>query len=175
MLIASRILTILLLAGKASLTVAVPFQPWEISRLVVSALPDRGTGSRDEPLNTLAVEIRDVNDYANSTDPTQCITRFSYYSPPYGELFDCTEVPYGKWAFAFFPPEGDRDPSYWSPGQNFTLWFRLMLTTGDVSFDGQADFSVGGNMRGLCSAGGICSFAIKEEMTPFYVNQTESM
>jgi len=40
---------------------------------------------------------------------------------------------------------------------------------------GKQRFLGGGNMRGMCSAGGICSFALKEELAPLYANQTGAM
>lgn len=151
-------------------------RPWEITRLSVSGLPWRGEEGLHEPLNTLAVEVRDPNEYANSEPVVQCITKFSYASPPYHHSFNCTAVSYGRWEFAFFPPnppQDDAEPQYWNPGQNFTLELRLFPMSSGSWFEGQANFSVsaGGNLRGLCSAGGVCSFAVKEEMLPVYVQQ----
>lgn len=152
--------------------------PWEITRLSVSGLPWRGEEGLHEPLNTLAVEVRDPNDYANPQPLVQYITKFPYASPPYHNAFNCTEVSYGRWEFAFFPPNPPRDdaePQYWNPGQNFTLELRLLPMSSGSWFEGQASFSVsaGGNLRGLCSAGGVCSFMVKEEMLPVYVQQKE--
>ncbi|KAK1832031.1 hypothetical protein QBC39DRAFT_257430 [Podospora conica] len=153
-------------------------RPWEITRLSVSGLPWRGEEGLHEPLNTLAVEVRDRNDYASSEPLVQCITKFPYASPPYHRPFNCTEVSYGRWEFAFFPttpPQDNSEPQYWNPGQNFTLELRLLSTSSGSWLRGQANFSVsgGGNLRGLCSAGGVCSFAAKEEMLPVYLQQTE--
>jgi hypothetical protein len=153
--------------------------PWEVTRLVTSGLPYRSEAACHDPLNTIAVEIRDTNSYpgSNTTEPqsTQCIAKFPYCSPPYHKSFNCTEVPYGSWSFTFFPTDDHQDAKYWNPGQNFTLWFRLLIPERGVWYDGLAAFSVGGNLRGMCSAGGICSFALKEELTPVYVNQTGAM
>ncbi|KAK0750790.1 hypothetical protein B0T18DRAFT_425543 [Schizothecium vesticola] len=153
-------------------------RPWELTRLSVSGLPWRGEEGLHEPLNTLAVEVRDPNEYAISEPVVQCITKFPYASPPYHQAFNCTKVPYGRWDFAFFPPNPPQDnaePQYWNPGQDFTLELRLFPMSSSSWFGGQVNFSVsaGGNLRGLCSAGGVCSFMVKEEMLPVYVQQKE--
>lgn len=160
--------------------ISVSPRPWEITRLSVSGLPYRGDEGLYEPLNTLAVEVRDPNEYADPVALSQCITKFSYGSPPYGVFFNCTEVAYGRWTFAFFPPPlvpGREQPTYWNPGQNFTLALQLWISSRGIWLKGQADFSVaaGGNLGGLCSAGGICGFSAKEELLPIFVSQTLSM
>jgi hypothetical protein len=62
------------------------------------------------------------------------------------------------------------DSDYSSPTSDFVL--RFTLATENETFLGIADFVVGENMRGLCSASGVCSFGLKEELVPFLVNQT---
>ena len=170
----------LVLLATLAWTIAASLQPWEITRVSVSGLPWRGDEGLYEPLNTLAVEVRDTNDYADPSALSQCITKFSYGAPPYGAVFNCTEVSYGRWTFAFFPPppQPDREqPTYWTPGQNFTLALRLAVPSRGVWLDGRLDFSVTaeGNLRGRCSSGGICGFSAKEELLPLRVNQTSSM
>jgi len=154
-------------------------KPWEITRLVASGAPYRGNLTCHDPLTTIAVEIQDTNEYPglNSTGSraTQCIVKSPYCSPPYHQSFNCTEVPYGTWTFSFFPSDEQADLTYWSPGQSFVLAFRLLLRERGVWYEGQASFAVGENMRGLCSAGGVCSFRLKEELVPLYVNQTGAM
>lgn len=58
-----------------------------------------------------------------------------------------------------------------SPTTNFKLHFELHKD-GQL-FVGEENFKVGDNMRGLCSAGGVCSFSLKEENTPFPVKQVQ--
>ncbi|KAK0719311.1 hypothetical protein B0H67DRAFT_484658 [Lasiosphaeris hirsuta] len=169
-------LTILALSACAAVA-HDPVKPWEITRLVTSSLPYRGEAACHDPLNTIAVEIHDANyPGLNSTGlpSVQCIAKFPYCSPPYHKSFNCTEVPYRTWSFSFFQPDEHADSSYWNPGQSFVLCFRLLLRERGVWYDGQATFAVGDNLRGMCSAAGICSFALKE-MTPFYVNPMGEM
>lgn len=148
------------------------FLPWEITRLVVSGLPYRGDLTCHDLRNTIAVEIRDPNRYlglnSSGSDLTQCITKFPYCSPPYNTRFSCTDIPYGNWTFTVSPGE-NADPAYWSPGQNFTLGLQLLLKERGVFFAAQPRFAVGDNLRGMCSAGGACSFGLKEEMVPLLV------
>lgn len=158
------------------LCTSASMRPWELTRLSVTGLPWRGEEGLHEPLNTLAVEIRDPSEYANSQPVVECITKFPYASPPYHQAFNCTELSYGWWQFAFFPPkplQDNSEPQYWNPGQDFTLELRLFSMSSGSWFEGQANFSVsaGGNLRGLCSAGGVCSFMVKEEMLPVYIQQ----
>lgn len=173
-------LAILMLALKAARALSqYTIQPWKITRLATSGLPYRGEAGCHEPLNTIAVEIQDPNSYSGleSTSPntTQCIAKFPYCSPPFYKPFNCTEVSYGAWSFTFFPTNDQVDTKYWNPGQNFTISLRLEPRQLGVWYDGKVEFSVGGNLRGLCSAGGICSFSLKEELVPLLVNQTASL
>ena len=162
----------------STVTSQTTLQPWEITRLSSSGLPYRSEAACHDPLNTLAVEIRDPNSYSGLTtapNMTQCIAKFPYCDPPFRKPFNCTEVSHGSWSFTFYPTQANVDTKYWNPGQDFTISLRLALRERGVWFDGKASFSVGGNMRGLCSAGGICSFSLKEELAPVLVNQTGSM
>ncbi|KAK4209770.1 hypothetical protein QBC37DRAFT_429907 [Rhypophila decipiens] len=155
-----------------------PLYPWEITRLVVSGAPYRSEAACYDPLATIAVEIRDPNRYAgvnsSGSDMTQCITKFPYCGPPYNTRFNCTAIPYGNWTFSVSPDEGP-DKAYWNVGQNFTLSLRLAIWERGIWFDGQARFSTWESLRGLCSAGGACSFSLREEMAPFLVHQREHM
>ncbi|KAK0640713.1 hypothetical protein B0T16DRAFT_460871 [Cercophora newfieldiana] len=166
------------LMGSAAAAQSI-LQAWEITRLVSSGLPYRSEAECHNPLNTIAVEIQDHNSYPGSestkSNSTQCIAKFPYCAPPFHKLFNCSEASYGSWSFTFFPTNGNVDTEYWNPGQNFTISLRLALRGRGDWYEGQAAFSVGGNMRGLCSAGGICSFSLKEEIVPLMVNQTGSL
>ncbi|KAM7188566.1 hypothetical protein V8F33_010531 [Rhypophila sp. PSN 637] len=150
--------------------------PWDITRLVVSGAPYRSEAACYEPLATIAVEIRDPNRYAgensSGSDMTQCITKFPYCGFPYDTRFNYTAIPYGNWTFSISPHKG-AEMAYWNVGQNFTLSLRLEILEPGVWFDGQAKFSTWENLRGLCSAGGACSFSFREEMAPFLVQQRE--
>ncbi|KAK0617523.1 hypothetical protein B0T14DRAFT_434134 [Immersiella caudata] len=166
----------MLLAPPACVKAQDSLQPWKITRLTTSGLPYRSEAACHDPLNTIAVEIQDPNVYLglNSTGPeiqiTQCIAKFPYCSPPYHQPFNCTDIPslHGMWSFTFFPTNEGADTKFWNPGQNFSLSFQLLLPqAGDRRrHTGQASFSVWENLRGLCSAGGVCSFSLREEVAP---------
>lgn len=48
---------------------------------------------------------------------------------------------------------------------------RFELNKNGISFQGTEKFVVGENLSGLCSASGVCAFALKEEKAPVLVKQ----
>ena len=58
----------------------------------------------------------------------------------------------------------ESEGAYPSPTTDFRVRFELKKEDG--LFAGEE------NMSGLCSAGGVCSFKLKEELAPFPVKQT---
>ncbi|KAK4442391.1 hypothetical protein QBC34DRAFT_363836 [Podospora aff. communis PSN243] len=188
------LLTLLLPAIKAQTSL----QLWEITRLTTSGMPYRSESACHDPLNTIAVEIHDPNTYpiltpgslnltTSETQTTQCIAKFPYCSPLYNQPFNCTDASHGRWSFTFFPTDERTDTAFWNPGQNFTLSIRFVFSGSEsesesesgsgvekgVLYTGQASFSVWENLRGLCSAGGVCSFSLREEAVPVLVRQRE--
>ena len=171
-----RVLTFFVTAMAAT-GAASSLKPWAVLRLATSSLPDR-PGTESQLSSSISIEIADTNDYAaragSGTENTTCVARWSYAVGPYDQVYICTAVPYGAWSFSM----EDSGTAYSSPIVDFVLRFRLQLAGGDGRgqdvFEGAAHFAVGDNMSGLCSAGGICSFRLKDEMTPFYINQTKT-
>ncbi|KAL2015338.1 hypothetical protein VTK56DRAFT_5782 [Thermocarpiscus australiensis] len=147
-------------------------KPWEISRLSTFSPSERPGRTLSSVIN---ITISDPNylplpdgspqGISISTDAT-CGAAWTSDKPPYNQAHSCTEVPYGRWTFEMI----ETDSGYPSPTTDFVL--RFTLARAEESFVGTARFVVGENMRGLCSAGGVCSFGLKEEMVPFLINQT---
>ena len=146
-------------------------KPWEITRLSSTSPPNRPGDGPGIP-SRVALKITDRNGY---TDPVSvpeestCVVEWLYLEDPFGREFNCTSVEYGKWSILMV--EGDLVGRV-SPTTDFRL--RIMLVRGGGGgevYVGEAAFKVGENMRGLCSAGGMCSFSLKEEMLPFRVLQ----
>ncbi|KAK3315898.1 hypothetical protein B0H66DRAFT_480333 [Apodospora peruviana] len=163
-------------------------KPWEISKLTTFAPSGRPGSSTWSIIN---VTITDPNDYSNppplnlaaglavnkSTTTADCGFKWQYdnFASAYDHVEHCTAVSEGSWTFEMLEASNS---SYPSPLTDFVLRFKRSVprasrrVRGPLSWVGDARFVVGDNMRGLCSASGVCSFGLKEENTPFYINQT---
>jgi hypothetical protein len=149
------------LLGLAPLaTVASSLKPWEISRLTTFS-PSGRPGS--SPWSIINITISDPNDAISS--PTICSGKWTFEEPPYDIINSCSEVPGAEWTFVMLRSNGTGA----SPTMDFQLRFELNKKR--ESFEGTEKFVVGENMSGLCSASGVCSFGLKEEMTPFPIKQ----
>lgn len=155
-----RFMTTAALAIAPFASPAFSLKPWLISRLSTFSPPDRPGSSLSSVIN---ITITDPNEFIAIS--AICATTWIYEKPPYGIVNPCSEVPGGEWTFAMLESEG----SYPSPTTDFRL--RFELKKGDERFMGIESFVVGENMSGLCSAGGVCSFRLKEETAPFPVKQ----
>lgn len=149
----------LALAPSAGATFSL--EPWLISHLTTFSPPDRPGSS---PWSIINITITDPNDMTATS--AICATTWTFEKPPYGIVNPCSEVPGGEWTFAMLESEG----AYPSPTTDFRVRFELKKEDG--LFAGEESFVVGENMSGLCSAGGVCSFKLKEELAPFPVKQT---
>jgi hypothetical protein len=160
------ILRLLLLGAVYCTAVAASLKPWEITSLSTSSPP--GRPGAELPC-AMHINITDPSNYPESSAApiATCSARWLYGSEPYDQLFNCTDVEYGAWTFQIL----SLDTRSASPTQYFVLRF-LLERSDQEFFEGSAHFAVGDNMRGLCSAGGYCSFSIKEEKVPFHINQT---
>ncbi|KAK3291147.1 uncharacterized protein B0H64DRAFT_409919 [Chaetomium fimeti] len=136
-------------------------QPWRISQLRTFSPPDREGSS---PWSLINITIADPNGLI--VNPASCATKWTLEELPYGHVNACSDIPGGQWTFAML----ESDAANPSPTTDFKV--RFELKKGDEAFEGTENFKVGDNMRGLCSAGGVCSFELKEENTPFLVTQT---
>ncbi|KAK4243620.1 hypothetical protein C7999DRAFT_18049 [Corynascus novoguineensis] len=159
MMYASNSITFLLSCA-AFATATSALEPWLIHDLSTFSPPDRPGSTLSSIVN---VTISDPNEL--TTVVAHCGATWTFQEPPYGKVYDCSEVPGAQWAFAMLEPD-DGEPS---PTTNFKLHFELHKD-GQL-FVGAENFKVGDNMRGLCSAGGVCSFSLKEENAPFPVKQ----
>jgi hypothetical protein len=166
--------TTLFSQGALAIAIAEPdLKPWEITRLSSTSPPNRPGDGPGIP-SRVALKIADRNGYADSASAPEstCVVEWLYLEDPFGREFNCTPVEYGEWSILM--EEGDLAGNV-SPTTDFRL--RIMLVRGGgvgggrEVFAGEAAFKVGENMRGLCSAGGMCSFSLKEEMVPFRVLQ----
>ncbi|AEO63792.1 3ffc141b-2c64-46a3-8362-d57d2a3f910a [Thermothielavioides terrestris] len=135
-------------------------KPWEISYLTTFSPPGRPGSSLYSVIN---ITIADPND--STVSPTNCIGKWTYDTVPYNITNACSEVPGGKWTFEML----ESNSTSASPTTDFKL--RFELDKQHSQFVGTASFAVGDNLSGLCSAGGICAFELKEEDTPFPVYQ----
>ena len=189
LLAASSLVIALIVAPKTDL------KPWEITRLSSTSPPNRPGDAPGIP-SRVALKIVDRNGY--NTDYTDsvlaaavapkklelevestCVVEWLYLEDPFGREFNCTAVEYGTWRIVM--EEGDS--AFPSPTTDFKLRILLVVRGGiggggkggeeggGEVFAGEAAFKVGENMKGLCSAGGMCSFSLKEEMLPFRVLQ----
>lgn len=146
-------------------------KPWEVTRLTAFSPPERPGSSLASVVN---VTISDPNALPPPDAGPQgvatkaiCSLTWPYGELPYDRVHNCTEVPYGRWAFAMLKAPS-RHPS---PTTDFVL--RFTLEREQESFVGEGWFMVGDSMSGLCSAGGICLFELKEESIPFLINQSQ--
>jgi hypothetical protein len=135
-------------------------EPWLINRLTTFSPPDRPGSS---PWSIINITITDPNDMTAIS--ALCATTWTFEEPPYDIVNSCSEVPGGNWTFAMLESNGPNP----SPTTDFRLRFELKKE--DEAFVGEESFAVGENMSGLCSAGGVCSFKLKEELAPFPVKQ----
>lgn len=148
-------------SGLASLTLADPdLKPWQISHLSTFSPPNREGSS---PWSLINITIADPNGLI--VNPAICVTKWTFEEPPYDKVNACSDIPGGQWSFAML----EADSTNPSPTTDFRV--RFELKKGDEVFEGTEGFKVGDNMSGLCSAGGVCSFGLKEENTPFPVIQ----
>ncbi|KAL2129470.1 hypothetical protein VTI74DRAFT_7772 [Chaetomium olivicolor] len=136
-------------------------KPWEISHLGTFS-PSGRPGS--SPYSVINITISDPNDA--SVSPATCVGKWTFEEPPYGKINDCSDVPGGQWTFVMLESDGQNP----SPTTDFKLRFDLKKKK-KVRFVGVEKFVVGENLSGLCSASGVCSFGLKEEKTPFPVQQ----
>ncbi|KAH6843440.1 hypothetical protein B0I37DRAFT_418540 [Chaetomium sp. MPI-CAGE-AT-0009] len=148
--------------GFAPLVLAdLNLKPWQISQLRTFSPPNREGSS---PWSLINITIGDPN--ALIVNPTSCATQWTVDDPPFEKLNACSEIPSGQWGFEMLKSDSTNP----SPTTDFRV--RYFLKKGDEAFEGTGSFKVGDNMQGLCSAGGVCSFELKEENTPFLVTQT---
>ncbi|KAK4236594.1 hypothetical protein C8A03DRAFT_35493 [Achaetomium macrosporum] len=154
-----------LLMSLPSLAAANPsLKPWEISRLSTFS-PSGRPGS--SPWAVVNITISDPNDA--SVSPAICAAQWNFSSEePYGMVNACSEVDGGQWTFVMLEADG-ADGVTPSPTTNFRV--RFALEKMDETWVGDAAFVIGENMSGLCSASGLCSFGLKEELAPFAVRQ----
>lgn len=137
-------------------------KPWEILHLSTFSPPGR---PGDTQLHSnLNFTISDPND--STVSPTTCVAKWLYDELPYNQTNACDVVSGGQWTFEMLESDNNRTAS---PTTDFKL--RFELTTKDARCVGMAKFTVGDNLSGMCSAGGICGFALKDEDTPFAVQQ----
>jgi hypothetical protein len=155
-----EIITTAVLAFAPSASAVRSLEPWLINRLTTFSPPDRPGSS---PWSIINITITDPNDMTATS--AICATTWTFEEPPYDIVNPCSEVPGGKWTFSMLESEGSNP----SPTTNFRL--RFELNKEDGMFAGEESFAVGENMSGLCSAGGVCSFKLKEELAPFVVKQ----
>ncbi|EAQ85478.1 predicted protein [Chaetomium globosum CBS 148.51] len=147
----------------APLALANPdLKPWLISHLSTFSPPDREGSS---PWSVINITIVDPNGMISN--PTICATKWTFEEPPYDKVNACSDIPGGQWSFAML----ESDSANPSPTTDFKV--RFELKKGGEVFEGTEGFKVGDNMSGLCSAGGVCSFGLKEENTPFPVVQAK--
>ncbi|KAK0707978.1 hypothetical protein B0H67DRAFT_495538 [Lasiosphaeris hirsuta] len=152
--------------GPFSFASTEPLKPWEVLRLTTFS-PSGRPGS--SPWSVINITISDQNNYNVQTTTVECGAKWTTDLPPYGQGYNCSDVPYGSWTFRMLKSESP----YSSPTQDFGLQFTLVQ--GMNVFDGSANFAIGDNLRGLCSASGVCAFQLKEEMTPFAVEYTKRL
>jgi hypothetical protein len=152
----------LTLSGLAPLTRADPdLKPWQISHLRTFSPPNREGSS---PWSLINITIADPNGFI--VNPAICATQWTFEEPPYDRVNACSDIPGGQWSFAMLKADSANP----SPTTDFRV--RFELKKGGEVFEGTGSFRVGENMSGLCSAGGVCSFGLKDENTPFSVSQT---
>ncbi|KAK3332943.1 hypothetical protein B0T19DRAFT_113727 [Cercophora scortea] len=174
-------LSFLAFASAAMAAARPPLKPWEISDLIFSTPSGRPQSS---PYSHLNFTVTDPNvsylptpsttsDTKNSTAPpttVQCYVQWVWLGKPedfYGLPNNCSHVDHGRWIFTVTKP----NQTDTSDMHDFNL--RLVhLVNRDEGFVGEAQFSWGKNLRGICAASGFCQFVIRADALPFYVNQT---
>ena len=174
------------LAGLLSLATAATIgpndtpAPWEISSLRTFS-PSGRPGS--SPYSILNITITDPNTTAAGPaprgtaifTPTTAVCNATYVgdAPPWGQSLNCSATSYGYWAFEMLQPA--ENPSATT---NFDVRFTHVSNVTVIGkvftkvYVAREHFEVGKNLAGLCSASGVCSFGLKEDETPYLVNQT---
>jgi hypothetical protein len=159
-----------------------PLAPWEIS--FVSTFNPSG-GPWDSLKSVVNITITDPNTIKAGSSPTGtvvftpsttiCNVSFVPSALPYNQPFNCSETAFGYWTFEMLEADDMPDPT-----TNFDVRFTHVDSVWVVAsnytqvYVGTGHFEVGKNMGGLCSASGICAWNLKEESTPYLVNQTRT-
>ncbi|KAK3380973.1 hypothetical protein B0H63DRAFT_523711 [Podospora didyma] len=149
-------------------------KPWEVSSLTTVAPSGRPGSLMTSYLN---LTITDPNNHISKavlipppegSSPTtaNCSAAWPVFgTPPYDQVLNCTETPVGSWTFAMLKSETPND--LW----DFILRFTF-ARKGGATFVGSAHFYAQVNLQGTCSASGFCAFRLRDELKPFYINQT---
>lgn len=136
-------------------------KPWEILSLNTFS-PSYRPGTLQ--YSVINMTITDPNEYPPAW-AVRCATKWEFEALPYGQVHNCSEAGDAHWSFEMIKT----DSAYSSPTQDFIL--RFVATRHADTFEGSARFAVGDNIRGLCSASGVCAFQLKEELIPFQIIQ----
>lgn len=139
-------------------------RPWELLSLNTFS-PSYRPGTVQ--YSVITITITDPNDHP-PTWAVDCTAKWDFESLPYGQMYNCSEAGDAQWSFEMLKA----DSAYSSPTQDFVL--RFMLTRYSETFEGSARFAVGDNLRGLCSASGVCAFQLKEDHIPFPIPCTKN-
>ncbi|KAK0710141.1 hypothetical protein B0T26DRAFT_755252 [Lasiosphaeria miniovina] len=164
-------------------------KPWEISALRTFSPSGRPDSS---PWSFINLTIADRNTYAATAPPPDasapgiaatCFVQWPYAGDAYGREVNCTTTtttttplsssPPPEWTLTMLPTPGS---AYASPLNDFML--RLTLTLkfagAEDKYEGSARFALGPgqNLQGICSASGVCAFALRDEAVPVLVLQT---
>ena len=162
-------------------------QPWRLTAL-------RSGSPRHTPNTTLQASlfftIEDTNRiragpgvrgtamFLEST--ANCTAKWLMDEGPYHRSHNCTDIEAEDWNnWTFEVVETNTNSGSW-PLTNFDLIITRTcnVTRGDnvymKSYEGRAHFEVGATLGGLCSAGGICGFQLKNQSSPVLIEQSRT-
>ncbi|KAF2190367.1 hypothetical protein K469DRAFT_623417 [Zopfia rhizophila CBS 207.26] len=186
--------TLLSILAAASLTAANPtekradLQNWQLESLSTHS-PSGRPGNY--PWLTVTATVNDPNELTLGTSGSDnstvklpvggkalnCQAKWISPDSAYGHRWPCdnTGATDGYWFMDVVEVSGG------SPTNNFDLKFTRVaqqLYRGELfekKYEGQAHFGLGadGNLAGSCGGSGVCNWGLKEEKTPFPIQQKE--
>ncbi|KAF2466020.1 uncharacterized protein BDR25DRAFT_306465 [Lindgomyces ingoldianus] len=160
-------------------------QPWQL-QYVYSFSPSGRPGSY--PWLRIVANVTDPNELdlgtnSNNTEvilpaggqALNCEAKWLPPNTPSNHFWPCDAAGDGYWTMEVVAPSDGKGLST----EDFDLKFTRVAQTISLGssftkkYAGQANFKVGGNMRGSCGGSGVCSWGLKGENTPYPIQQTE--
>ncbi|KAK1830492.1 hypothetical protein QBC39DRAFT_308734 [Podospora conica] len=170
-------------------TLPSPLLPWQLTTLTTSSPSNRPGNS---PYSSLFLSITDPNTIPFTAPPSyhgpaislppisaNCSVRWNALAEqPFGRVTPCADVApgSGRWTVEMGP--GNATASASATGDfrvRVVLERSVVLHDGrgvvSLVFEGEGGFSVGGELRMVCGASGVCSSGLKEGTGPVLVRQ----
>ncbi|KAK4184666.1 hypothetical protein QBC35DRAFT_505468 [Podospora australis] len=168
-------LLLLFLSATASIATVVkpkpkpPLKPYLLHTLTTFS-PSGRPGS--SPWSLVNLTFSDLEFNNNVT----CGAKYTWEDPLWNNVTECAHTPttkdkYTKYSFQMLKPTASGEGA--SLLNNFMLHLRHDAEKGVYVATQRFNFDSDRNIGGLCSASGVCSFGLREEVRPYYIHQTK--